>query len=94
MKAYDIIFSPLVPVRAAGVSYGINLFASGYDGPVPVRYILDTGELQGSFSQLHISPTVQAEIVESLQRGKPYALHGVGLDPEDAALFGWTAGSS
>ena len=93
MRLYNIVFSPLNKVRAADASYGINVFASGHNGPVPVRYILDSGELQKSFSQLHISPTVQAKIVESLQRGNHYALHEVGLDPEVAARFGWPPGS-
>jgi hypothetical protein len=93
MRLYNIVFSPLDKVRAAGASYGINVFASGHNGPVPVRYILDSGELQKSFSQLHISPKVQAKIVESLQRRKHYVLHEVGLDPEVAALFGWPPGS-
>jgi len=92
MQLYDVTFSPIsARSTSSAISYEIRICTFGQREPESIAFLDEEEKLFGAFNDLRISPTNQTAIINSLKRGEPYQLNKVGLDPEQVALFGWTA---
>lgn len=89
MAEYVVMCCTLIPVRASGVSYVVNVFPTGHNGAVPVKQYLLEDELKIDLSRLGISTETYTKILESFARQRCYAVYGVKLTDEIAKEFGF-----
>ena len=62
--------SPLIPLRAAGVSYMINIFPTNYSGAIPARRYLHANEFMSALSRLGFTPDSVVATFAYMERGK------------------------